>query len=40
VRELLLACGWKRAGILGEIAAQLNVSVATICRDRQALERW
>jgi hypothetical protein len=36
----VLTFGCDRWGMLGEIAAQLNVSAATICKDRQALERW
>jgi hypothetical protein len=40
VRELLLTLGWDRAGVLGEIAAQLGVSRSCVCRDRKRLERW
>ena len=39
VRELLLEYGWDRKGVLRVIAAQLNVTAATICRDRQRLEQ-
>jgi hypothetical protein len=40
VGALLQVYGWSRRGVLRLIAAEVGASVATVCRDRQALARW
>jgi hypothetical protein len=39
VYHRLQAYGWDTPGVLRVIAAELRVSTATVCRDRQALAR-